>query len=123
MRLQRIYCGARDQIVQILITDSPTVIDGQAPVFDSEIICLEIGEPCTGTMCPLGAEAPVAMPARLIRNALATDTLSVVRRYCAECGRTTEFALVEGGELTCMICGGHRHEELGRHTAPSGQPH
>jgi hypothetical protein len=51
-------------------------------------------------------------------------TFPAASTACAECEQTTEFALVEGGELTCMICGGHTHEEPGKPRAlPPRWPH
>ena len=55
----------------IVVTDQPSQ-DGQANVHDSEIVCLEIGDTCTGSLCPIGATSPTVMAARLVRNGLQT---------------------------------------------------
>ena len=104
MKLERMYCGACDHEVQVLVTDAPAS-DGQAPLLDSELVCLEIGERCSGSMCPLGAEAPAGMVTRFVRHGLSTDELALVSAFCAECGRETECVLANGEERTCVVCG------------------
>ena len=47
MQPQLAYCSACDKDVQIVVTDQPSQ-DGHANLHDSEIVCLEIGEACTG---------------------------------------------------------------------------
>lgn len=105
MRVERSYCGARDEEVHVLITDAPA--DGQATHPDAELVCLEIGTMCTGALCPLGATAPGDMVARLIRHGLPTEALAALSRYCSRCDRVTEFAFGAGSYLTCTVCGAH----------------
>ena len=42
MRIDRLYCDARHQCVRVVTTDEPTH-DGQAPLTDSEVVCLDCG--------------------------------------------------------------------------------
>ena len=77
MKEMSIYCSARDQDVRIVMTDDP-VHDAQATVFDSEIVCLEIGEKCTGGMCPLCAIPAEAMDARLAKSGLRPEIRRVL---------------------------------------------
>ena len=54
MREITMYCAARDQDVRVVLTDEP-VHDAQAPMMDAEFIRLEIGDHCTGHLCPVCA--------------------------------------------------------------------
>jgi hypothetical protein len=104
MQSARIYCSARDQDVQVVLTDVPSA-DGHANLPDVEIICLEIGERCTGSMCPIGAESPEAMAARLARSGLGLRRLPTVRAHCDGCERATDLAVLPRNFVACTECG------------------
>lgn len=106
MKSAQLFCGACDREVRVMITEAPDH-EGQAPLHDEEVICLEIGEQCTGALCPLGAVAPDAMVERLMRNGLPTDNLRTVRAECPTCGAETEMVLYGGGRAACSVCGAH----------------
>ncbi|MBI3791930.1 MAG: hypothetical protein HY275_13775, partial [Gemmatimonadetes bacterium] len=72
MELQKRYCSGCDRHVHIVATETPRD-DTQANVPEPELVCLEIGEWCTGALCPLGAAEPSAMVSRLIRNGLSLE--------------------------------------------------
>ena len=103
MKTQIAYCSACDKDVQIVITDEPSA-DGHANLHDSEVVCLEIGEACTGTMCPIGATAPAVMAARLVRNGLQTIVQPVITAQCPGCGRATKHVVVEATVARCVEC-------------------
>ena len=104
MKSQQIFCGACDREVRVMITDAPPH-EGQAPLTDEEVICLEIGDKCTGNVCPLGAAGPDAMVARLVRNGLPIDQLKTSRSRCPSCDREAEMILYGNGRATCSLCG------------------
>ena len=104
MQNQTAYCSACDKDVQIVITDEPSQ-DGHANVHDAEVVCLEIGDACTGGLCPIGATSPVVMAARLVRNGLQTIMQPVFEAPCATCGRTTTHVMVERSHAICEDCG------------------
>jgi len=104
MIAQTAYCSACDKDVRIIVTDEPSH-DGQANLHDSEIVCLEIGDGCTGSLCPIGAAPPTVMAARLVRNGLQTVVQPVLQASCAECGRTTTHVIVERSHAICENCG------------------
>ncbi|HEU4565181.1 MAG TPA: hypothetical protein VFS05_11050 [Gemmatimonadaceae bacterium] len=104
MREILMYCSARDQDVHVVITDEP-VHDGQAPLLDSEVICLEIGDRCTGHLCPVCALPAEAMDARLAKSGLRPEIRRSVRGHCRGCGRETELVLSSGGYVSCTECG------------------
>ena len=103
MKMQTAYCSACDKDVHIVVTDEPSV-DGQANLHESEVVCLEIGEACTGSMCPIGATAPAVMAARLVRNGLQTIMQPVIEAHCAGCGRVTTHLIVEPTRARCTEC-------------------
>ena len=67
MKFQVAYCSACDRDVRIAYTEAP-VFEGQANLPDPEVLCMEIGHQCTGSLCPIGAQPPAVMAARLVRN-------------------------------------------------------
>jgi hypothetical protein len=79
--------------------------DAQANVHDPELVCLAIGDWCTGNLCPLGAAEPSAMVSRLIRSGVALDYLSTVRGFCAACCLMSDLALYGKDMAACTVCG------------------
>ena len=104
MKTQIAYCSACDRDVHIVITDEPSQ-DGHANIHDAEIVCLEIGDACSGSLCPIGATSPTVMAARLVRNGLQTIMQPVFQAACATCGRTTTHVIVERTHAICEDCG------------------
>lgn len=104
MKSHRLFCNACDREVRVMITDAPP-LDGQATLHDEEVVCLEIGEKCTGNLCPLGAVEPNAMVARIVRNGLPLDGLRTLVAECPTCSRMTEMVLYGGGRAACTECG------------------
>ncbi len=104
MKTHQLYCSACDRPVRVLITEMPSV-EGQAPLEDREVVCLEIGAKCTGSMCPLGAEEPSAMVRRIVRNGVPLDTLETVQAHCPSCDNEVEMILYGGGRAGCSVCG------------------
>ena len=107
MREIIMYCSARDQDVHVVVTDDP-VHDAQASVSDSELICLEIGDQCTGSLCPVCAMSPEAVDARLAKSGLRPDIRRKVSGFCNVCERDTELVVSSGGYVTCGECGSTR---------------
>jgi hypothetical protein len=104
VQTQTAFCSACDKDVRIVITDEPSQ-DGHANLHESEIVCLEIGDHCTGGMCPIGAASPAIMAARLVRNGLQTVVQPMVTSLCPGCGRETRHIVASPGEATCLECG------------------
>lgn len=99
----KLYCKACAKAVRVVIT--PGVHhDGQAEVHDEEVVCLDLGEDCTGR-CPLGEVEPDAMVARIVRNGLPLDGLRTVKATCPSCGAEADIALYGAGRAACTICG------------------
>ena len=114
MREITMYCSARDQNVRVVVTDEP-VHDTQASVLDSELICLEVGDHCTGNLCPVGAIPLEAVDARLATSGLRPEVRRKVAGYCEACDRDTELVVSSGGYVTCTECGTTRRWTATRH--------
>ena len=104
MRELAIYCSARDQNVHVVLTDEP-IHDGQATIADTELICLEIGDACTGALCPVCAVSPEAMDLRLARSGLRPEVRRKIVAHCDGCERETELVVSSGGYVSCTECG------------------
>ena len=111
MKTQTAFCSACDRDVRVVITEDP-IHDGQANVHDAEIVCLEIGERCTGNMCPVGATSPTVMAARLVRNGLQTLMHPLVSLTCTRCDHVTTHVVIERKFATCAECGATTKREL-----------
>lgn len=104
MKNHQLFCSACDRQVKVLISEAP-VGEHQATVHDDELICLEIGDHCTGNMCPLGAAEPNKMVSRLIHSGVSTDGMRTVKSNCPSCGMDAEFVLYGQGKASCTVCG------------------
>ncbi len=98
------YCSACDRDVRIALPDEP-VFDGQANLADPEIVCLEIGEGCTGHLCPIGAQPPAVMKVRLVKSGLGLRLQPFVRGYCEACSGDAHFVVIDTEHATCSTCG------------------
>ena len=104
MKSQMVFCSACDRDVHVVITDGPSE-DGQANLYDAEIVCLEIGERCTGNLCPVGATSPTVMAARLVHNGLQTAMHPIAPLPCVRCDRVTSHVVIDKLYATCNECG------------------
>ena len=104
MKTVNAYCSACDQQVRLVLTDEP-VQDDPSPIHDAEVVCLEIGQHCSGALCPVGAVPPMVMAARLVRNGLQTEMQPIVKGQCPNCDDTTDFVVVSADYAICSQCG------------------
>jgi hypothetical protein len=105
MKTHLAYCSACDRDVRIAMTDEAIEQEGQANIHDAEIVCLEIGEKCTGHMCPVGAQPPAVMAVRLVRSGLKPVVQPVLSAQCEACDDVTKFAIINADYATCTVCG------------------
>ncbi len=111
MKTHKVFCSACDRDVNVVITDEPSQ-DGHANLHDAEVVCLEIGERCTGNLCPIGAAPPTVMAARLVHNGLQTAMHPLIPLTCEKCDGVTTHVLIDGHFATCTEC----HATSERHT-------
>jgi hypothetical protein len=111
MRELTMYCSARDQEVRVVLTD--TAVNGtQASIMDSDLVCLEVGDACTGSMCPICATSPHVVDARVVKLGLRPEVHKKVRALCDGCDRETELVMSSGGYVTCTECGTTREWQV-----------
>ena len=104
MKSHQLFCNVCDREVRVMITDTPAMED-QASVHDEEMVCLDVGEQCVGTLCPIGAAAPNVMVSRIMRNGLPLEDKHTVRSLCPSCGLESEMVLYGEGRAACTACG------------------
>jgi len=104
MRATTAFCSACDRDVRVILPEVPPH-DAQAPVSDAEIVCLEVGERCTGALCPVGAVSPTVMRVRHVRSGVASILQPVVKAECEACSTVTDFYIVAPEYATCVECG------------------
>ena len=104
MNTPRGHCAARGRDVRIAVTDAPTH-DGQAPLRDAELVCLDIGGHCTRSGCPVCGLPPEALAARLVHNELQTPLHPIAKLQCLVCEHITEYVVVDERYATCVECG------------------
>lgn len=109
---QQMFCQGCERHVHVMVTDAAED-DAQANVPDPEIVCLEIGDWCSGSMCPLGATAPSAMVTRLIQSGEPLENLRTVRGHCDACGLESDLALYGRDLAACTVCGTTRSRPAG----------
>lgn len=98
------YCSACDQDVRVVITDAPVHSD-QAPVTPAEIVCLDFGERCTGSMCPMFGLPRILMGVRLARSGLRPEAFRTVSAPCQDCGAAVEMQILDEEYAHCPSCG------------------
>lgn len=119
MKTINAYCSACDQEVRLVLTDEP-VTEDPSPIHDREVVCLEIGEHCSGALCPIGAVPPIVMAARLVRNGLQTKMQPIMKADCPACNNTTDFVIVSKEYCICSECGTTSRRESVFPTVVSG---
>ena len=70
MKTQQAFCSACDREVLLAFPEQSDYVDGQANIPDPQLVCLEIGDRCTGAMCPVAAQPSAVMAGRLVRSGL-----------------------------------------------------
>lgn len=104
MRSIEAYCSACDHEVRLVLTDEP-IADDPSPIHDREVVCLEIGEHCSGALCPIAAVPPTVMAARLVRNGLQTQMQPIVKGLCPACESATDLVVTSRDYWICSQCG------------------
>jgi hypothetical protein len=104
MRTINAYCSACDHDVSLVLTDEPAQ-DDPSPIHDREVVCLEIGEHCSGALCPVGTVPTMVMAARLVRNGLQTQMQPIVKAHCPACDNETDIVIVSREYGICSECG------------------
>jgi hypothetical protein len=108
MQVLQKFCSARDREVSVAITDVP-LHDAQAPIHDAVAVCLEIGEPCERSICPLLTLPVESLRFRLARDGFDTSMLRHLSGPCPACDRTTDLVALDQVHVYCTECSAVSH--------------
>jgi len=111
MKSQTMFCSACDRDVRVILTNEPSS-DAQAPVPDAEFICLEIGDTCTGALCPVFSLPATVMKAKLARGGFDTSNLRHVQLHCDGCDRFADLVVLSREYCLCTECGATNRYEV-----------
>jgi hypothetical protein len=105
MDSRNVYCPKCDHDVTVTLTPAP-LHNGHANLSDSgEVVCLDFGPQCTGTMCSVFGLPRVVMGVRLARSGLRPDQLRQVRALCDGCHWVVIGGVVAHPHAHCADCG------------------
>jgi hypothetical protein len=104
MQSHTAYCSACDQDVRVVITDAPTH-DGQAPLADAQVVCLDFAARCTGSMCPMFGLPSILMGVRLAQSGLRPEAFDTVSAPCPACDTPVDLQLIDDHHVFCPSCG------------------
>lgn len=104
MKSRTAYCSACDQDVRVAVTDAP-LHEGHAPLNDAQIVCLDFGSRCTGSMCPMFGMPRTLMGVRLAQSGLRPEAFKTVAAPCPECMSIVELQMIDPEYAYCPNCG------------------
>lgn len=106
METQTAYCSACDQQVRIVVTPHP-VHGGQAMVADGpDVVCLDFGHKCTGSMCPMFGLPRILMGVKLAQSGLKPEEeWESFEAPCQGCGQLEELKIIDALYALCPACG------------------
>lgn len=105
MNPERIYCPKCDGEVRTVITPAPghstqATMDG-----GGELICVDMGEGCIHSNCPLSSVSGTVMAVRLARSGLDDERFEKVTAHCEHCEETAVLKVVDRHFAVCSSCG------------------
>lgn len=103
MQSHKAYCSACDQDVHVVITDGPRYSD-QAPLAESQVVCLDFGARCTGSMCPMFGLPRMLMGVRLAESGLRPGAFETVNAPCPACDNVVDLQLIDDKHVFCPAC-------------------
>lgn len=99
------FCTACNGPVRLTWTPMPSH-DGQAPLHDSELVCLEFRDRCGSTTCPHGRVPAVVMGVRLARSGLRPEgEWRHIVAPCEGCDAPATQEVLSDTHSFCPICG------------------
>lgn len=104
METESVYCSTCKRPVRLTWTPMASH-DGEAPLRDPELVCLEYGECCTGATCSVSEMPRAVMGVRLARSGLKAGPWRTLRAPCAGCEQEQYLELVDDSFAFCPVCG------------------
>ncbi|MEX0892545.1 MAG: hypothetical protein WEB88_10280 [Gemmatimonadota bacterium] len=105
METQTAYCSACDQQVRIVVTPQP-VHGGQATLDDGpDVVCLDFGHKCTGSLCPMFGLPRILMGVKLAQSGLKPDEeWESFRAPCQGCSQMVDLRIIDALYALCPSC-------------------
>lgn len=106
MKKHMTYCSHCEKDVHFVVTRSPAH-EGHANLPDGgQVVCLDFGEQCENSVCPLAGLPSIVMGIRLARSGEEkTGGWSIVHAVCEECSFPAEFKMLGDDKGVCSVCG------------------
>lgn len=105
METRNLYCPKCKHDVSVTLTQSP-LHGGHANVDDAaEVVCLDFGPQCDGSLCSIFGLPRVVMGVRLARTGLRPEQFVSVRALCDGCHRVVAMGVVDDTHAHCPDCG------------------
>ena len=105
MKTDRIYCPKCDGEVRTVITPAPGHSTHATLSGGGELICMDMGDGCTHTDCPLSNVSGMVMAVRLARSGLQDEKFETIRAHCESCHEPTELKVIDKRFAVCSSCG------------------
>ena len=98
------YCSHCRKQVQLVLTQASYGGHANLPD-DSQLVCLDFGEACTGDVCPLSGLPVLVMGVRLARSGEPKkEPWKTVHALCDGCEATTDLEVLDDRHAFCPIC-------------------
>ncbi len=105
MEFRSMYCPKCKHDVKVTLTPAPLHV-GHANVDEgAEVVCLDYGPQCTGSLCSVFGLPRVVMGVRLARSGLRPERLERVQAVCDGCHRVGFLEIVDDTHAHCTDCG------------------
>ncbi len=105
METRNLYCPKCKHDVSVTLTQAP-LHRGHANVADgAEVVCLDFGPQCDGSLCSVFGLPRVVMGVRLARTGLRPEQFETVRALCDGCHRVVSLGVVDDTHAHCPDCG------------------
>lgn len=105
MEVQRVYCPKCEGEVRTAQLPVPGHSTQPNATADGDLICLDFGEGCSHSGCPITHVSGVVMAVRLARSGLADESFETIRAHCEGCAQSTHMKVVKKGLAVCEDCG------------------
>lgn len=105
METDRIYCPKCEGEVRTVITPAPSQSTHASMDGGGELICMDMGEGCVHSDCPLSKVSGTVMAVRLARSGLEDHRFETVRAHCEHCAQTADLKIVDKHFAVCSDCG------------------
>jgi len=104
MELNRIFCPQCEGEVRTTQLPVPGHSTHSSVSGEGDLVCLDFGEGCRHSGCPLSNVSGVVMAIRLARSGLADETFEHIHAHCEGCLKPTDMKVISKGLAICEEC-------------------